>query len=409
MFRSAFTISLGFAFVSAVGCGGGEDEDNDNDSADADGRSDSDGGDGDLNFGDGDGDLPGGDGDVIDGCSDFSTAGCTGITYEGENVPLDIYVMFDLSCSMSCTTEQSGCCMGGNDAAPEEDWRITPVREAMRLFLEDPQSAGIGVGLGFFGDHGVNDATDEGEGDYDSICTVAGHADATVEIAPLPDSAATLISTLDSNGPQGGTPTHFAIDGACEYSNNWKAEHPSHKVVVLLVTDGIPEHSCDADIEQAVEAAENCYDGGAGRETYVLGIEVNNGNSLEQLNDIAVGGGTEQAYLTDANDVAGSVLSALNAIRADAVIPCTISIPEPATGTIDYTRVNVGICDASEESVHTYQVQDPVDCDNGAWYYDQAGNEQVVQLCDATCETVSSAGSSLTLTVGCTTVTTPVK
>jgi hypothetical protein len=102
-------------------------------------------------------------------------------------------------------------------------------------------------------------------------------------------------------------------------------------------------------------------------------------------------------------------LEALNAIRADAAIPCTINVPEPPTGTIDYGQVNIGICDAAEQTVNTYFVEDPADCERGAWYYETLGAEQVVQLCDATCDTVSVSGASLTLSVGCETVIAPVR
>lgn len=398
MFRYVFLVSIGAGVFSAVGCGG---DGNDGGTGLGGGSN------GNLSLGDGDGDGTVGDGDGgIDGCAEFSAEGCTGLTFEGENVPLDIYVMFDLSCSMSCTVDQQGCCRNSDDAAPEDEWRIQPVRNAMRAFLQDPQSAGIGVGLGFFGDHPVQPPPGEG----DPVCTVEDHADATVPIGVLPESSDELISALDDGEPQGGTPTHLAIDGACDYSNDWKQENPTHKVVVLLVTDGIPEHSCQADIDQAVDSAESCFDSGNGRELYVLGVAANNNDSLDQLNDIADAGGTEQAYLTDSNDVENSVLEALNAIRADAAIPCTLNIPDPPDGgTIDYGQVNVGVCDAAENTVHTYFVEEPADCDHGAWYYEDVDGEQVVQLCEPTCDTVSVSGAALTLSVGCETVVEPVK
>ncbi len=404
MIRTAFFVSVALGLFSVVGCGGSEGDQDGGSSGDGDSGS----GDGDISLGDGDGDS-GGDGDIgggIDGCSPDFGEGCAGETYEGENVPLDIYVMFDLSCSMSCTVNDSGCCLNEDE---RDQWRIQPVREAMRLFLEDPRSAGIGVGLGFFGDHDVDSPNDP------DVCTVEAHSDAAVPIDVLPLSAAALTSTLDASEPQGGTPTHLGIAGACDYANDWKQQNPTHKVVILLVTDGIPEHSCNANIGQATDAAEECYDGGAGREIYVLGIEANTGgggnggSSLSQLNDIADAGGTEQAYLTDANDVAGSVLEALNAIRADAVIPCTINIPEPPNGEVDTEQVNVGICNGAGETVHTYLVSAPESCADGAWYYDQVGGETVVQLCDQTCDIVSVAGSTLSLSVGCETVVTPVR
>lgn len=327
-------------------------------------------------------------------------SGCVGVNFEGESVPLDIYVMFDLSCSMSCTVDQTGCCL---DPDLESEWRIQPVRQAMRTFLRDPLSAGIGVGLGFFGDHDVNQPNDP------AVCTVESHADATVPIKTLPAAADALISELDDGKPQGGTPTHLAIDGACVYASNWREANRSHKVVILLVTDGIPEHSCNANIGLATEAAEGCYDTGRGLETYVLGIVANNNNtpgnanSLDNLDSIAEAGGTEHAYLTNTEDISGSVLAALNAIRADAVIPCDLKIPTPPAGeTIDPSKINLGICDGAGDVVVTPYVESESAC-NGTpgWFYDDPASPETIHLCDVTCETVSAPGSSLFFSVGC--------
>jgi len=323
-------------------------------------------------------------------------SGCVGATFEGESIPLDIYVMFDLSCSMSCSVDHSGCCRQSDNPDPLEQWRIQPVREAMRTFLQDPMSAGISVGLGFFGDHDVNNPEDP------AVCNVEAHSDATVPIKKLPGAASDLIAELDAGEPQGGTPTHLAIDGACVYASDWKAKHASHKVVVLLVTDGIPEHSCEADIHKARTAAEACYDDGDGLETYVLGVVANNNNSLDQLNDIAEAGGTDHAYLTNTADVAGSVLEALNAIRADAVIPCDLNIPPPPMGeTLNPAKVNLGVCDPAGDVVVTPYVDSQSDCDGPGGYYDDPNSPEAIHLCEVTCETVSLAGSSLFFSVGC--------
>lgn len=325
--------------------------------------------------------------------------GCVGAAYEGESASLDILVMFDLSCSMSCTVDQSGCCsiLGGS---PPDTWRIQPVRSAMRVFLQDPLSAGIGVGLTFFGDHPLTSFLDP------VVCSVDKYATARVPIAPLPDNANALISALDSGTPEGGTPTHLAIEGACIQASNWKASNPGRKVVILLVTDGIPELSCGATIEQAVASATNCYNSGSGTETYVLGISSNiygQGNSLVQLNQIASAGGTRQAYLTDTANVAESVLAALNAIRADATIPCDLTIPKPPSGqAIAADKINLGICSPGAQPIVTPYVQSGADCgDRPGWYYDSPTSPAMIRLCSATCQAVTETGSTLFFSVGC--------
>jgi len=325
--------------------------------------------------------------------------GCVGAAFEGESIPLDIMVMFDLSCSMSCSVTESGCCLPANANATNK-WRLQPVRDAMKTFLEDPASGGIGVGLAFFGNHALTANNDP------TVCSVAHYSNASVEIAPLPGNSAALVSALNNGMPEGGTPTQLAIDGACVHANSWKTSNPSHKVVILLVTDGIPEYSCNATIRLAQTSAANCYNAGQGIQTYVLGISSNNngsGSSLTQLNGIASAGGTVQAYLTDTNDVAGSVLAALNAIRADAVIPCDLQIPPPPDGqTLAADKVNIGICGPGGNPIVTPYVGNESSCgSNPGWYYDNPNAPGTIHLCNVTCETVKAPGSSLFFSVGC--------
>jgi hypothetical protein len=269
----------------------------------------------------------------------------------------------------------------------------------MRTFLQDPQSAGIGVGLSFFGNHALNANRDP------VVCSVANYTKPAVGIAPLPENASALITALEAGMPQGGTPTHLALDGACVQAANFKQANPAHKVVILLVTDGIPEYSCNATIQLAETSAKNCFNGGQGTEIYVLGITANNngqGSSLTQLNGIAKAGGTDQAYLTSTTDIAGSMLAALNAIRADAVIPCNLEIPPPPSGeTIAYDKINIGIC-KSGQPVATPYVSSAAECgDHAGWYYNDPGSPSAIQLCSVSCETVKSAGTSLFFSVGC--------
>src|SRR5690242_132387 len=62
--------------------------------------------------------------------------GCIGEAFEGEALALDIYVMFDQSGSMASD-------VGGMT-------RMQAVQGAVATFLNDPKSASIGVGIGYF-------------------------------------------------------------------------------------------------------------------------------------------------------------------------------------------------------------------------------------------------------------------
>ena len=325
-----------------------------------------------------------------DGCAPApDDEGCVGTAYEGENIPLDIFIMFDQSCSMSCPVEQGGpgqCCMGGPNP------RIDPVRAAVDQFLADPLSAGIGAGIGFFGYFPSGQTS----------CDPDDYAQAAVPIAKLPGNADLVSAALNAVVPTGETPTDQAIQGACDYMQGYHEEHPGSKKVILLVTDGVPEtpsSNCDPSVEGASQVAEDCLNGDPNIETYVLGV----GQALDSLNAIAAAGGTDHAYLVDSGDVASSVLEALNAIRADAVIPCTLPVPPPPNGgTLDYNRVNLGICDAAGDTVETSYVPSADDCQGaGNWYYEDSATGKNITLCEATCDTVTAAGAKLFFNVGC--------
>src|SRR5690606_8032532 len=99
---------------------------------------------------------------------------CGGESYESENIPLDIYVLFDQSGSM-CT-----CLEGGTGACPDptcKKTRLDAVREAMDEFLADPESAGIGIGIGYFGTQPIGKAS----------CDESDYRTAAVKIGILPE------------------------------------------------------------------------------------------------------------------------------------------------------------------------------------------------------------------------------
>jgi hypothetical protein len=336
----------------------------------------------------------GGSGAAPTGCfPEPDQTGCVGEQFAGENIPVDVYVMFDQSCSMSCPVEREGpgqCCMG------DPDGRIFPVREAMDLFLHDPESAGIGFGIGYFGYMPVGDTSCD-EGDYE---------DAAVDVGL--GQADAIVASLEQAEPTGETPTGAAIRGACTYAVNQRRANPERALVILLVTDGIPEtpaSNCGASLEDAVEAATACSQTGTNPiKIYVLGV----GRALQNLDQIAAAGGTERAYLVEGGNVAVSVLEALNAIRSAAAIPCQLTIPESRSGELDYNQVNVGLCDAGGTPRPTYYVENESGCGaDGGWYYDDPTNPESIRLCNVSCETVSQPGASLFYSVGCATQTEP--
>jgi hypothetical protein len=310
---------------------------------------------------------------------------CAGKAYMGQGLPLDIHVMFDQSGSMAL--KDDGVKM-----------RLDAVRGAVAEFLQAPESKGIGVGIGYFGFQPLMCGC--------TSCEPADYAKPAVGLGLLPEHSAAIMASLGKIEPVGETPTGAAIRGACMYANGRKQSEPGRNIVVLLVTDGEPKAplssakgGCNPTMEDAVAAAGECTQ--TGIKTYVLGI----GPSLENLTKIAKAGATEQAYLV-ANGGGADILKALNAIRKDAMIPCTLALPSPAAGTVDPQKVNLLYSSSTCASVSTFlNVKDAGQCDavKGGWYYEDPANPKSIQLCQSSCDAVKAPGGQLVISVGCAT------
>lgn len=403
LFTAMFTASLPLALSSTIGCSGddGEAEENSAGSGGIPGLNLA-GTNGLGNVGTGGGAMVSNNGNTCTIEDDGS--GCVGQAYEGESIPLDIYIMFDQSGSM-CNCVDPVFDMIGRPCPDAEcnATRMDAVREAASLFMKDPESQGVGVGLGYFGKQTIGMAS----------CDEADYEDAAVEIGVLPGQAKVMMSSLDKSEPTGETPSGAAIRGACTYTQSWKKAHPDHETVILLLTDGRPEApvtcgdgagACCPTIDDAVEAASTCLEGNPGIRTYVLGV----GPMLDNLDSIASAGGTERAYLVEGGDVANQVLEALRTIRGDA-IPCTMGLPSPPGGlALAYDQVNITYASPSCEPTYYSYVETVDACpDEGGWYYDDPNAPQNIKLCPTSCDQVAAPGGKLVFTVGCETRTVP--
>jgi hypothetical protein len=330
----------------------------------------------------------GGSASNLASCEDFSFNGCVGEGYEGESVPLDIYIMFDTSGSML------------NEVAGGQT-RLQAIQQAAAEFLRDPASEGIGVGIGYFGNQPLGDTS----------CDEAAYATPDVEVTTDHEA---IIASLDARSPTGETPTAAALRGACGYARAEQEAHPERALVILLMTDGKPEApiscgsgGCCPTLDDATAAASECASGPEGLPIYVLGV----GPELDNLHQIAAAGKTREAYLVDDDNVTANVLHALNSIRGDAVVPCTLNIPEPRDGSIlDYSQVNLVYSTSGCNFVPAYYVDSQASCDaEGGWYYDNPSAPSTVELCPATCDDVSIPGAALRFSFGCGSLPKPVK
>jgi hypothetical protein len=334
--------------------------------------------------------------------------GCGEQVYKGEQVPLDIYIMFDQSASMSCSAGATN--------------RWDAVKGALSGFVQSPGAATLNVGLGYFG----TAASPPG-----SSCLPSDYK-VDVPIGPLSTTAPAIVNSLNAHGPLTDTPTYPALQAAVSHAISWKAQHPGHTVVVVLVTDGQP-NACGANnVSQIVATAQRGFDDG-GIPTYVIGIigpvdaqgvsTCNldpNAPTVADLDSVAAAGGTTKALVVDtantAQDPAAQFLATMNQVRQTAQIPCEYAIPTPTNGEPqDFTRVNLDYTDPNggkgellPAAVAPNKVgwTDSKYCDQGGWYYDkepvQGSDPTKVILCPSTCTQLTMTfGFEVKVLLGC--------
>jgi hypothetical protein len=175
----------------------------------------------------------------------------------------------------------------------------------------------------------------------------------------------------------------------------------------VLVTDAVP-NGCERDDIESVAAA---LDGARGARpslpTYVIAA-VSPDQPLREATATrlaqAGGGGLPVVLNNSAPDLGDKFLGALNTIRGSA-LPCELAIPRPASGTIDFNKVNVRYNGAAGPDDLLY-VGSAAGCDpaRGGWYYDvdpAKGTPSTVLVCDATCRRFKTESGSVELRFGC--------
>jgi hypothetical protein len=310
-----------------------------------------------------------------------------------------MFIMQDKSGSMSGQNGQNG---GRNI------W--VPVTDAIKTFVNSPQSAEIGVGLGYFPINAPSCQQGSGECDCTTIandcssCRLADYGTPDVPIQILPGAAAQIVQSLDAHGPSGATPTRPALEGALQYALAHAQANPDRKVIVVLATDGQP-NDCQSNVNNVSTVARNAFQGTPSVQTYVVGIG-NTGN----LNAIAQAGGTGTALIVDSANAGQQFLDAMNQIRG-AALTCEFTVPQPGPGqTFNASEVNVYFYPTSGTGGGIiYKVDNAGACDpvSGGWYFDDNANPTRVFLCDASCNSIKATPGRIELELHCPSVAPP--
>jgi len=415
-------------------------------------------------------------GQVI-GTGSLGDAACASRSQQAERVQLDLYLMLDSSGSMDDFT-----------ASGQTKW--VAVQAALTSFLQNPQSAGLGVGLQYFpllqpnvpdtcaanaacnggtcaleracnsptnplacttnaqcpagiacvrvglclgptGDAIVcfpalpgyicnNDPNNPclplpGYCSNRDVCGPAEYATPAVEIAPLPAAAPALVASLRQRVPDGLTPTGGALSGAITHAQAWGRANPTHRVAVVLATDGFPTECTPVDVPGVAALASTAAAGTPSISTFVIGVfaPAEQADARVNLDAIASAGGTGTAFLIDTSqNVTQGFVTALNAIRTMA-LSCEYQVPVPPAdgGVPDYFAVNVQFTSGAGQTVTIGNVRDRASCSptKGGWYYDAdpgtGARPSTINICPTACAALQADPvGRVDILLGCTTV-----
>lgn len=327
-----------------------------------------------------------------------------------------MYIMMDKSGSMTDAVS------GGT--------KWTAVKAAISGFVDSPNSAGIGVGIQYFplpisglpacptncGDcpclqsacactscRGINGTYSCLAQSMDVSCVTGDYANPAVPIGLLPATAQAIKNSMGLQSPSGNTPTAAALRGALQYTKAWASANPTHAVITVLATDGMPTSCAPQDIPSIAQIASDGCNNAPKVSTFVIGV----GKSLGNLNGIASGGCTGQALVVDTGgDVVKQFQDALDKIRKTA-LGCQFLIPTPGGGgQMDYGKVNVQFTPSAGPVAMLRYVSDKASCDpsTGGWYYDDRATPTKIVLCDGSCTTVQAdAQGKIDVVLGCAT------
>jgi hypothetical protein len=319
--------------------------------------------------------------------------------------PIAMVLMQDRSSSMVGLCDQGVAC---NPFA----WSETTA--AITTFANDPNSAGIDVGLNFFPPIGAI-------GDTQGACDGSSCAVPAVAVGKLPGVASALTAAFQANPPSpisflpNYTPTECGMRGMVSVCTAF-TKATGEQCVAVLITDGTPNRcSTNSAVLTQIAAAGKA----AGVKTFAIGM---NGANFTLLNSIAQSGGTD----CDAKgpnlacDVSkgDSLLAALTAIRESVTVTETVTevqtkqldcqwlIPPPPAGQVfDPARVNLGFTAAGGNRQTIGFVPSAADCQKAGdygWYFDDAKKPTRVLVCPQSCTAIqASKGASIDIAFGC--------
>jgi len=246
-------------------------------------------------------------------------------------------------------------------------------------------------------------------------CDLASYATPAVEVGTLPGIEAAILAAFRPHQPDGLTPTSAALSGAIAHAQALAAARPTHKVAVVLATDGEPDECTPSDINGVAQIAATGLSGAPPILTYVIGVFAPSDATDAQanLNAIASAGGTNQAFIIDTSgNVGQSFISALNSVRTSGLAFAYMVPPPPDDGgQLDYFSVNVQFTSSDKQTTTIGNVKNHAACSatKGGWYYDvdpsTGAAPKTISICETSCNALKAdPGGRVDILLGCKTV-----
>jgi hypothetical protein len=316
--------------------------------------------------------LPDGGGSSGAGGTEAGVCNSAGVNAERQDVFLAF--AFDVSASM------------GSDLQPyyQKALKWDPVAAASKAFFADPASVGLNASLTFFPDASLS-------------CNFNNYSNPVVPMTAITGQAsnpfADALTAVEPQVPNRiATPTLAVMQGVISYVQVRRAAQRGNYAIVL-VSDGIPQ-LCPSIIADPIDPVVTATTGARndGVKTYVIGVRNPSPgpDTVTPLNQIAVAGGTNSAYIVDTGNALATIASfkaAVDQIRSS-TISCNVTIPPPPAGqTFNKQRVRV-LYKATEGAEPTTLTYDPDCAAANSWKYDNTNQPKEIQLCGSTCTTI---------------------
>ena len=281
---------------------------------------------------------------------------------------LDLYVMVDANISVPLLEAWNGTVPG------------------FTAFMRHPDSAGVGLGLRFFG----------------AECQATVHAVPSIGVGLLPDHAQAVEEQL--NRPLPLTPMSAmqpALEGAILFAERRLETQPQAAQAVVLMTDHLLNLACASTLEGVVAAARAGYQGSPSVRTYVIGLGAQGllsplefFQAFQPLDQVALAGGATGVLRVSDADM---MESAFHTIRSNAQ-PCDYRLPEAQT--VDAAILGL---QTETELELTRRVADEEACGTSEEaFFVESGAATCLRACPGTCARIRNGSvSSVALLSGC--------